>query len=92
MNIYGEYEDYLQKLSKDKLQSIVDEYNILAEIYELERININKKAAVIALNNLNIYISYSYCKLNYILYLYTINSTIYNSFLYIKIFYRLSFL
>lgn len=44
MNIYGEYEDYLQKLSKDKLQSIVDEYNILAEIYELERININKKA------------------------------------------------
>lgn len=44
MNIYGEYVDYLQKLSKDKLLEIVDEYNKLGDIYSFDKVNINKKA------------------------------------------------
>lgn len=43
MNIYGEYEDYLKKLSKEKLLGIVTEYNKLCTIYGKEKINVNKK-------------------------------------------------
>ena len=42
MNIFGEYADYLQKLSKEKLQSIIDDYNKLGSIYNLDVVNTKK--------------------------------------------------
>ncbi len=42
MNVFGEYQDYLQKLSKDKLQSIIDDYNKLGSIYGIEEVNTKK--------------------------------------------------
>ena len=42
MNIFGEYQDYLQKLSKEKLQNIIDDYNNLANIFNLEIVNSKK--------------------------------------------------
>lgn len=42
MNIFGEYKDYLQKLNKEKLQSIIDDYNLLANIYNLDKISFKK--------------------------------------------------
>ena len=43
MNIYGEYEDYLKKMSKEKLLGIVTDYNKFSTIYGKESINVNKK-------------------------------------------------
>ena len=42
MNIFGEYEDYLEKITKEKLQSIIEDYNSLGSIYNLEKINYKK--------------------------------------------------
>lgn len=42
MNIFGEYEDYLDKITKEKLQSIIEDYNSLGSIYNLEKINYKK--------------------------------------------------
>lgn len=42
MDIFGEYIDYLQRLSKEKLQLIVDDYNKLANIYNFASINTKK--------------------------------------------------
>lgn len=42
MNIFGEYVDYLQKLSKEKLQAIIDDYNELGSIYNLDVVNTKK--------------------------------------------------
>ena len=42
MNIFGEYQDYLQKLSKEKLQGIIDDYNNLGNIFNYDSINTKK--------------------------------------------------
>lgn len=42
MNIFGEYQDYLQKLSKEKLQSIIDDYNNLGKVFNYDSV-ITKK-------------------------------------------------
>lgn len=42
MNIFGEYQDYLQKLSKEKLQGIIDNYNALSKIYNYDSVNTKK--------------------------------------------------
>ena len=50
MNIFGEYQDYLQKLSKEKLQNIIDDYNNLANIFNLEIVNSKKLKKVVILS------------------------------------------
>lgn len=42
MNIFGEYQDYLQKLSKEKLQNIINDYNFLGKIFNYENLNTKK--------------------------------------------------
>ena len=43
MNIFGEYQDYLEKLNKEKLQSIIDDYNLLGKVFNYESINTKRQ-------------------------------------------------